>query len=110
MTDDKITRLSVGFKHNDNDKELQVKEPPLRNWDGRPCAHLGFYVDPSKDTVECRDCGEKLNPIWVLTRIANDEGRYVANHKRYQDEMKRLKNRRRTKCRKCGEMTSISRN
>jgi hypothetical protein len=74
------------------------------------CRHdIGFIVDDKLDSVKCTGCGEKLNPMWALKQLSQMETRWHRAHEQYQDEMKRLKDRSRTKCRYCGEMTPISR-
>lgn len=72
------------------------------------CRHTRFVVDEKLEQVECADCKERLNPIFALLQLCRQESRYHELHARYQDEMKRLGERSRTKCRKCGQMTEIS--
>lgn len=74
------------------------------------CPHFGpFLVDDKAATVECQQCGERLDPMYVLGRLAREETRWHETHKRYHEELARLKERSRTKCQHCGEMTRISR-
>lgn len=74
------------------------------------CSHFGpFVVNEKEDTVTCKQCGTRLNPMYVLKRLAMEETRWHRARSTYQDETKRLKERSRTKCRHCGEMTPISR-
>lgn len=72
------------------------------------CWHRRFTVDEQAEKVLCADCKEPLNPMWVLVQLSNQETKYHELHDRYQDELKRLKERSRTKCRHCGNMTPIS--
>lgn len=78
---------------------------------GGSCNHLyvPYVVDESEAMVECGRCGEKLNPMWVLGKLATYDRRLAESQARYQDEMKRLRERQRTKCDHCGQMTRISR-
>jgi ribosomal protein S27E len=101
--DDKVKRLPVRFKQEiaEDDKFLVI--------DFKKCLHNRFYVNEAEAEVTCRDCNEKLNPIWVLVRMARQETIYHEAHRRYLDEMERLKERSRTKCTNCGHMTEISR-
>lgn len=91
---------------------VKFKKPPpegltlIRDW-GK-CSHGQFLVDESKAEVECGKCGEKLNPMWVLARLAGDDTKFHEAAKRYQEEMKRLNERSTTKCNYCGKMTRIS--
>ena len=74
------------------------------------CMHLfvSYLVDESAAEVECSKCGAKLNPMWVLSRLATEDRRMREAASRYQDELKRLKERSRTKCMHCRKMTLIS--
>jgi ribosomal protein S27E len=73
------------------------------------CSHrYGCYVNEKEAEVTCRACGTKLNPIWVLQQLCHEESRWHSLHARYQDEMKRLKERSSTKCQHCQKMTRIS--
>lgn len=47
--------------------------------------------------------------MWVLTRLATEDRRMHENLDRYNEEMRRLNERVRTKCQHCGAMTRISR-
>lgn len=75
------------------------------------CSHFPghFVVSESLADVTCVDCGEKLNPMWVLKQLANRDRKFADAHDRYADECKRLTERQRTKCDHCGKMTRISR-
>lgn len=73
------------------------------------CRHNhGYIVDGKLAEVTCAGCKEKLNPIWVLEQLMNKEHRFHELHERYQDEMKRLGTRSKTKCQHCQKMTRIS--
>jgi hypothetical protein len=74
------------------------------------CTHYNaaYIVDETLAEVECGKCGAKLNPIWVLARLATEDRRYLDAQRRYQEEMARLSERERTKCEHCGHMTRIS--
>lgn len=78
--------------------------------ESRGCQHRnGFRLNDKEDCVICRDCGAKLNPMYALKMLANQETRWHEARSRYQDEMKRLDERCRTTCEHCGKMTKISR-
>ncbi len=47
--------------------------------------------------------------MFVLRRLASEETSWKRHREVYIDEMKRLKERSRTKCYHCGKMTEISR-
>lgn len=73
------------------------------------CRHERFTIDEKLAQVECRDCKASLNPFYALAQLARQETRYHELHERYQDEMKRLGERSKTKCEHCQKMTRISR-
>lgn len=76
----------------------------------RECSHRGPYVvDESLAQVECATCHARLDPLWVLMRLANKETQMETHRAAYQDEMRRLAERSKTKCQCCGKMTRISR-
>lgn len=103
---DNIERLKVRFK-----KPGPVERTLFRPHEvgRRTCSHENFVVDVTKETVECKDCAERLNPMWVLGRLASRDHRFYDAHLRYAEETKRLAERSRTKCDRCGHMTRISR-
>jgi ribosomal protein S27E len=75
----------------------------------RGCAHRGgFTLNESEECITCKLCGEKLNPMYALKMLAQQETRWHETRKRYQEEMKRLDERSRTTCEHCGKMTRIS--
>ncbi len=78
--------------------------------ESRGCQHRnGFRFNEKEDCVICRDCGATLNPMYALKMLANQETRWHETRSRYQDEMKRLDERRRVTCEHCGKMTKIRR-
>ena len=75
------------------------------------CQHLftSFEIDIKAAKCTCKKCGETVSPMFVLEQLMKTESRWMQTRAAYQDEMKRLAERSRTKCRHCGEMTGISR-
>ena len=78
----------------------------------KKCFHHKIFVDESLNYVECGDCGEKLNPVWVLSRFANEENsvQWQQDRERIRLKLEReeFRNRKRTKCKHCGRMTEIN--
>lgn len=107
---DNVTSIGIEYNETDNSRELTL----INNFDfqGRGCGHgyHHFLIDPSCDFVSCKNCDKTFNPIWVLTKLAEREGVFVANQKKAKEEMKRLDGRKRTKCQHCKKMTEIIRN
>ena len=48
---------------------LDIKEAP------RKCKHTNIVVDPASRQVECKICGQIVDPIDVLMQFATDERR-----------------------------------
>lgn len=100
----KITPLPVKRKATAEDRGL-VLVPPYPS----KCHHEGpFLVDERAAEVECGRCGEKLNPMWVLNRLAREETHWHRQREAYHERLKQLEKRTRTKCYHCGQMTPIS--
>ena len=77
-------------------------------WRENHCKHLKTEVSEELNQVVCSDCGERLNPIWVLLRFAREETRFTRELKAYKAAKEEYEKRRRTKCQHCGRMTEIS--
>lgn len=71
--------------------------------------HAHYVIREGAKEVECGICGTALDPVWVLMQLAGEESRWRQFRKAYDDEMRRLNERSRTKCDNCGKMTRISR-
>lgn len=71
------------------------------------CQHKRVEVDEMLAEVECRDCGEKLNPLAVLVMMSKEQsllGVRIAAIKKLKAE---LEEKQRTKCKHCGQMTPV---
>lgn len=69
--------------------------------------HKRVEVDEMLAEVECRDCGEKLNPLAVLVMMSKEQsllGVRIAAIKQLKAE---LEEKQRTKCKHCGQMTPV---
>ncbi len=73
------------------------------------CTHSKFILYESLNTIECGICGEKLNPIWVLSQYCNRESRFNMEIERLKKVADKADKKNRCKCEKCGEMTIIQR-
>lgn len=108
-----ISKLPVRFKTPQPPERVLVA--PAFQVEKRKCYHMPeidgttFIVDESLATVECSACHERLDPMWVLGRLTKRDAKFAESHVRYNEEMKRLSERSKTKCDHCGKMTRISR-
>lgn len=98
--------------------KLPVKkaEPPSDERMLQPVPYIGrcthwnttFEVDVDAGDCKCLGCKQRVTAIFVLEKLMQEESRWLRTRAAYQDEMKRLRERERTKCQHCGEMTRIS--
>jgi len=87
------------------DGSLMLVPPPSGK-----CIHFNgpFEVDENAGDCRCLKCGEKVTAIFVLKQLMRQESQWMRTRAAYQEEMKRLNERERTKCQHCGQMTRIS--
>jgi len=99
-----VTALPVKHK-TPPDGSLMLVPPPMQG-----CAHFNtsFEVDERAGKCKCLGCGAEVAPMFVLKRLMELESRWMRTRAAHQEEMKRLKERRKTKCQHCGQMTRIS--
>lgn len=96
----KVTELPVRPKKRQRG-ELQLAETH------RGCEHKHLVVDERAAEVECADCGVKLNPMWALARLARDDSDFRREWDRMRAAVRLLKDKTKTKCRHCGQMTPV---
>lgn len=119
MSDDNITKLPIKFKAppSDDGPMLQIVET---RFGAGECNHATQYVNgkmvsarylirEGETEVECSLCATKLDPMFVLRKLAHEETKWERSRKTYHEEMARLKERKATKCEHCSKMTRISR-
>ncbi len=107
-TEDKSNVVTLGVMPKVTAKaELHMVD----KWNLSACQHGDFLVDETKAEVECGICKEKLNPMWVLNRIAQADSNFRREHARLravnQIMKEKMENRTRCKCQHCGKMTRI---
>lgn len=113
---DNITKLPIKFKSPPSDEGPMLKI--VDRYSGG-CNHSYQFVNGKKvnakymiregeTEVECSLCETKLDPMFVLRKLAVEETQWHEAGKRYHEEMKRLSGRRSTKCEHCRKMTRIS--
>lgn len=103
-TESEVLELPVKYSPRP-DGSLMLVPPPVG-----ACQHFNgpFEVDEKSGDCKCLKCGERVTPIFVLKQLMRMESQWMRTRDAYQDEMKRLKERSRTKCQHCGQMTRIS--
>lgn len=71
------------------------------------CKHMNLTVDDELATVQCDDCGEKLNPIALLIRMTQEESRWQQRANDLKDLLQRFEEKHRCKCQHCGKFTNL---
>lgn len=105
--DDKVKPLGAPMRRLDIPASLVRDSNPWCCADGK-FGHGPYVVNEALAFVQCHTCKAMLNPVFVLGELLRKESEFLALHARYQDELKRLRERQKTKCRHCGKMTPIS--
>jgi hypothetical protein len=98
---EKVTPFPV--KVRDNSKQITLANP----YSG--CQHKRAIVDPKLLELECADCHAKLNPIQFLVMLANTEAAYEWKQGALRQQRKKIEERSRCRCTKCGEWTEVRR-
>lgn len=115
--DDKIKKLGVRFKQPaaEDENTLRIvhfeKDGCNHKWkyvDGVGMVNAQYLIREGETEVECSLCNTRLDPMFVLRELACKEHRWNHQRQTYQEEMRRLSERTRTKCDHCGKMTRIS--
>ncbi len=78
----------------------------------KKCYHQSvFLIDKRSEHIECKECGEQLNPMWVLEELQRRRSRWESRVAKLREEIpraeKELTSRTRTKCQHCKKMTPI---
>jgi hypothetical protein len=66
-----------------------------------------YIVDEKLAEVQCGDCGAKLEPVWVLRQLCEKEARWNDRRREYLELDAHLRERTRTRCQHCDQMTVI---
>ena len=104
VTGDNILKLPATFKEPPGGERMLVPVDP------RACDHFNatYQVDVRGGKCVCLNCKEEVSPMFVLEQLMKQESRWLQTRAAYQDEMKRLAERSRTKCKHCGQITRVS--
>lgn len=77
----------------------------------RGCQHRKLTVNEGEAMVTCAECGEKIDPMWLITRMANNEATLL---KKLHSQYVRLCNieiairkKTRAKCKHCGKFNDV---
>ena len=67
-----------------------------------------YIIDERLAEVQCGDCGAKLEPVWVLRQLCEKESRWQERKREYMALEQEIRDRTRTRCQHCDQMTAIS--
>jgi DNA-directed RNA polymerase subunit RPC12/RpoP len=113
MENDKIFTL---ITHDDGgkpqEKTISIKASTFFNRAFDECSHSRVIVDEDLWSVECQDCGEKLDPIRFLIKLAQNESQEEFRIQKLKNEYKRIIDilavKTNTRCKHCGKITPIN--
>lgn len=118
MSGDKITKLPVNFKAPPSDDGPMLTIVDTRfgatgcnhsfTYVGGKCVSAKYLIREGETEVECSLCETKLDPMFVLRKLAHEETKWERSRKTYREEMARLNERKATKCEHCSRMTRVS--
>jgi ribosomal protein S27E len=102
--------------HDDNgkpvEKTISIKARTYFDKTFGECPHNQVIIDEDLWSVECSTCGEKMDPIRFLIRLAHDETRQELRTKKLINEYKRIIDilaiKTKTRCEHCGKITTIN--
>lgn len=73
--------------------------------------HGPYIIDEDLDVVECKTCGEKMNPVAVLKHYAQRENSIVRRFEALKDHVEKAKfkalSQNRVRCEHCAKLTKI---
>lgn len=100
-----IAQLPVKYKKPLDGERFLVPVDPGK------CSHFNgpFEIDTKGNKCTCKRCGEQVGAMYVLEQLMKAESRWMQTLATYQEDMKRMDERSRTKCDNCGKITRISR-
>jgi predicted RNA-binding Zn-ribbon protein involved in translation (DUF1610 family) len=100
--DSNVTRLGVKMRLASPDG------PPLSIVSVKKCQHIRIEVDETLAQVECKDCGERLDPMAVLLSLAKADSRLARKRDSLRSEVESYKDRLKFKCGGCGQVNNIT--
>lgn len=103
MSDSNVIELSFDKEQHPRQVFVENNKTPRHD----ECKHSALVIDQSTDTVWCKDCDQKLSPMWVLSRIADKHNQFYWNYSEVFEKSKKALKMNRCKCEHCGNMTRI---
>lgn len=71
------------------------------------CMHRALLVDETLEFVECKTCGERLNPFFAIKQLMRLSERWHRERAELELVIEQAKTKTRTKCEHCKKMTKI---
>jgi uncharacterized Zn finger protein len=79
-----------------------------KDFNAEECNHLNIVVDEKLWYIECADCGEHLDPVHYLVRLANNEAIAHFKYQQLEHLSRKIQAKNKCKCEHCGKITKIS--
>jgi ribosomal protein S27E len=112
MEDKTFTLLTHDGNGKPVKKPISIKARAAFNKAFDECPHNQVVIDEDLWAVECSNCGEKMDPIRFLIRLAHDEAREECRTQKLRDEYKRIIDilaiKTKARCGHCGKITTIN--
>lgn len=71
------------------------------------CFHHNLLFDEALSTVECKKCGEKLNPFFAIKQLMRLSSKWAREFAELQLEREAAAKKKHTKCQHCKKMTRV---
>jgi ribosomal protein S27E len=102
--------------HDDNgkpvEKTISIKARTHFDKAFDECPHNQVIIDEDLWSVECSNCGEKMDPVRFLVRLAHDEAWEEFRIQKLKHTYKRITDilaiKTKTRCEHCGKITTIN--
>jgi ribosomal protein S27E len=110
--DKTFTLITHDDDGNPQEKVISIKEKTYYDKAIGECEHSQVIVDEDLWSVECSQCGEKMDPIRFLIRLAHNESREEFRIQKLRNEYKRIIDilaiKTNTRCKHCGKITPVN--
>lgn len=71
------------------------------------CRHNSLIVDEDLEKIECKNCGEKLNPFFAIRKLMQLSEVWKKQKAEADLSRENAEKKTKTKCEHCGKMTRI---
>lgn len=97
--------INLPDKNGENVISIEVAR---ERFDAKHCKHRKVTVDEKLSYLKCRDCKETVNPIWWITRLAQEWWRVKNLYEQNRRAAALFEEKQRTRCEHCGRFTKVN--